>query len=671
MNRLKEEKSPYLRQHADNPVDWHPWGEEALERALKEDRPILLSVGYSTCHWCHVMARESFEDEEVAAYMNEHFINIKVDREERPGLDALYMSACEAITGKGGWPLNVFLTPQGKPYYAGTYFPPEPGQRLQSWMQALQFAAYNFYQNRRAVEQEAEKTLARMERRERLAPSSREEGLFTKAAADKVFGALQRKFDTEHGGFGKAAKFPNTMALEFLMHYAWHTSSLPAFRHFLNSLDAMLMGGLRGHLEGGFARYTVDRRWRAPHFEKMLYDNALIARLLADIYKWTKKTKYRVALLETLSFLESYLGRPEGGFYAALDAESGGQEGGYYTWEYDEVAELLGADAAWFCEYYSITKEGNWEGRNIPFATRPVGQFAREKGIGAADMEGFLKRCWQQLKPIQAQRPRPRYDDKLILPWNALAVTAYARAYGATGNRQLLQVAEQTATFLLDHFRKEDGALLHLYQQEIPAYLDGYAYLIEALIEMQAVTQNPGWLHTAESLVQKTRELFWEESAGLFYYTAMEQSEGPIRQLSVREEDMPSPNAVMASNLQQLGLLLGKPEWQEQSRRMLAAVGNNLLENPLPHARWGACLMGEAYGWLEIAIAGPRARDKARQANSEFFGLHVLMATDTPNDTYPLLAHRWPANDDTLIYVCKDYTCRQPVREVEEIYLVE
>ena len=671
MNHLQYEKSPYLQQHANNPVDWHPWGETALQRARKEDRPILLSIGYSTCHWCHVMARESFEDEAVAAYMNDHFINIKVDREERPDLDALYMAACEAITGKGGWPLNVFLTPQGRPYYAGTYFPPEPGQRLQSWMQALQLAAYNFYKNRLAVEQEAEKVMGRMERRERFIPHPQEEGLFNAAATTQVFEGLQQRFDTEYGGFGQGAKFPNTMALEFLMHYAWHTSSLPAFRQLLLSLDALLMGGVRGHLEGGFARYAVGRQWRVPHFEKMLYDNALICRLLADMYKWTKKSKYRFALIEALSFLETYLGNPEGGFYSALDAESESREGAFYTWDVNEITELLGAEAGWFCDYYNITNEGNWDGRNILYATRPVKQFAADKGISLPDMEGFLERCRQKLKVRQAQRPRPRHDNKIILPWNALVAAAYARAYGATGNQQLLNKAEQTMAFLLDHFREEDGRLHHLYEQNIPAFLDGYAYLIEALLELQAVTHQPEWLHTAEELMQKAHELFWEDSAGLFYFTIREQSQGPIRQLSVREEDMPSPNAVMASNLQQLGLLLGKPEWREQSRRMLLAAGNRLLEAPLPHARWGTLLAGEVYGWLEIAIAGADAEEKAKMANGEFFGLHVLMATEKPNEKYPLLAHRWPSGGQTLIYVCKDYACRQPVEKVEDVYLVD
>lgn len=671
MNHLQQEKSPYLRQHAGNPVDWHPWGEAALERARREDKPILLSIGYSTCHWCHVMARESFEDEEVAAYMNEHFINIKADREERPDLDALYMAACEAITGRGGWPLNVFLTPRGRPYYAGTYFPPEPGQRLQSWMQALQYAAYNFYQNRRAVEQEAEKILERIERRERLGPTAEAEGLFGADGPRRVFEGLQRQFDTEYGGFGQGAKFPNTMALEFLMHYAWHTSSLPAFRQLLLSLDAMLLGGLRGPMEGGFARYAVDRRWRTPHFEKMLYDNALISRLLADIYKWAGKGRYRTAMLEALSFLENCLGRPGGGFYAALDAESEGEEGRYYTWSYDEVHSLLGAEAGRFCEYYHISEAGAWEGRNIPYATQTAERFAREKGMSPEDMEIFLKRCWQQLKAARARMPRPRCDEKLILPWNALAVTAYARGYGASGNMHLLDVAERTLSFLLDGFRGADGQLRHIYGQDIPAFLDGYAYLIEAVLAVRAVNQRHELLHSAASLLEQALGLFWDEGAGLFCYRAKGAREGLPRQMAVREEDMPSPNSVMASNLMQLGLLLGKREWQEQSRRMQLAVGSRLLQDPLPHASWGTLLTGEAYGWLEVAIAGPDALPKAREAAGEFFGLHVLMAANTPNDDYPLLARRWPAGGQTLIYVCKDYACRQPVKDVEEIYLVD
>ena len=669
MNHLAQEPSPYLRQHADNPVDWYPWGEEALARARREDRPILVSIGYSTCHWCHVMARESFQDEEVAAYMNSHFINIKIDREERPDLDALYMAACEAITGRGGWPLNVFLTPQGKPFFAGTYFPPEPGQRLQSWMQALQYAAYNFYENRRAVEQEAEKILGRMERRERAPAVSSAEGLLARQSVTKAMENLQQQFDKEQGGFGQGAKFPNTMALEFLLQYAWQTSSLPIYSHVLSTVARMLQGGLHDHLGGGFARYTVDRDWRAPHFEKMLYDNALIARLLAALYKWTKKAEYREAMEQTLAFLDEELHHPDGGYCAALDAESEGEEGRFYTWAYQEIINLLPEEPHWFCDYFNIRPEGNWEGRNILYATERLDQFAGRKGVLPEEIKAYFSRCREALVQARSQRARPQRDENILLSWNALACAAFAQAYGATGAPHYLERAEQLLQFLLSHFRAPEGGLRHLYGRDIPAFLDGYAYLIEAMLEVHAVSQRHELLSQAAELLEEARERFVDEQGVFFYFNSDASGETILRRKPLHEEDLPSPNAVMAANLQRLGILLGKREWQEQARVMLLGAGGRLLESPLPHASWGTLLIAETYGLLEIAIVGPQAMEKHREAAAAFFGPHVLIATNAPNDQYPLLSHRWKA-DDTLIYVCQDYACRRPVREVEEVYLV-
>lgn len=664
MNHLAHEPSPYLRQHADNPVDWYPWGEEALARARREGRPIIVSIGYSTCHWCHVMARESFEDAEVAAFMNEHFVNIKVDREERPDLDALYMAACEAITGRGGWPLNVFLTPEGKPFYAGTYFPPEPGQRMLSWMQALQFAAYNFYENRRAVEQEAEKILGRMERREHAGPPESADSLFSRQSVESMMDGLRKQFDTVEGGFGKGAKFPNAMALELLVQYAWQFSDEEAGAHALATVNRMIQGGLHDFVGGGFSRYTVDRQWRVPHFEKMLYDNAQIARLLALLYKWTKNPGFREALDRTLAFLEAELRHPDGGFCSALDAESEGEEGRFYTWDYGEITDLLPAEPHWFCAYFNIRPEGNREGRNILYASESVGQFAARHGLGRDEVKAYLDGCRAALAPIRARRPRPRRDEKVLLPWNALACSAYALACGATGETRYLTTAEQLLDFLLRHFKMPGGGLRHLYQQEIPAFLDGYAFLIGAMLEVHAVSQRHELLGQAGDLLEEALLRFRDEQGLLFYYS--QEKETILRRKPLQEEDMPSPNAVMASNLLRLGAFLDRRQWQELARAMLLAVGGRLCETPLPYASWGGLLLAEYAGIPEIAIAGPGAMEKAREANAAFLGPCLLMATDTPNDAYPLLAHRWKPGE-TLIYLCRDYACQSPVRTMEEV----
>ena len=669
MNQLAQATSPYLQQHAQQPVHWRCWGEEALAEAKRQDKPILLSIGYSTCHWCHVMARESFEDEAIAAFMNEHFVNIKVDREERPDLDRHYMQACEAIAGSGGWPLQVFLTPGLRPYHAGTYFPPNATGRQPSWMDTLKFAAYNFYQNRRAVEQEASKIEERIARRERpRRPLAK--GDFSNATAEYIQQGIAKQFDRQHYGFGSGTKFPNTMALEWLLYYAWYTSDLEACRHLERSVERMLLGGLHDHLGGGFARYTIDPAWRVPHFEKMLYDNALIARLLGKLYRWRRKPEYAAALRSTLDFMQEQWQAPNGGFFSALDAETEGQEGLYYTWDYDTVTELLDAEPGWFCAYFHILPEGNWEGRNVLYATETAGDFARRFGVSEDEVSSYLKEARAQLLQHRQSRPAPNTDTKQLLSWNALTARAFLEGYAALGDCSYLSTAEAILQFIEAELRGAEGFLQHQLGQQQHAFLDGYAYYIAALLDAHRLLQDHSLLQRAARATEQAEKLFGKRQTPLLFYAPRSLADSPVQAMLISEEDTPSANAIMATNYQKLGLLLGRQDWLQRSAAMLQAALPRLMDQPLPHASWGQLLLGQAYHWLEIAIVGEAAHRKAISANGMFLGLHVLIADRESRDAYPLLAGRAQAGK-TPIYVCRNFACQQPVDEVKDILTVD
>ncbi|MCB0570127.1 MAG: thioredoxin domain-containing protein, partial [Phaeodactylibacter sp.] len=500
--------------------------------------------------------------------------------------------------------------------------------------------------------------------RERAILTTDAEGLVSVHAVEKMMGALQQQYDSQEGGFGHGAKFPNTMALELLLQYAWQAPSPEAYGQVKETVARLLQGGLHDVIGGGFARYTVDRQWRVPHFEKMLYDNALIARLLASLYKWPKAPALLEALEGALGFLEAELSHPDGGYCAGLDADTEGVEGRFYTWGYEELTSLLPDEPHWFFAYYNVSPEGNREGRNILYATAHIEAFASRLGQPADEVKTYLDNCRNTLAAARARRARPGRDEQVLLSWNALVVTAYAQAYGATGAPVYLEKAEQLLSFLDGHFRMADGGLRHIYLRDIPAFLDDYAYLIEAYIAVHAVSQRHELLEQAAVMVEETIRRFRTEQDVLFYYS--QQSETILRHSPLYEEDMPAPNAVMAANMKRLGIMLGRRDWQEQAALMLNAAGSRLLETPLALASWGSLLLAEAYGMPEIAIVGPQARKTTLEANATFLGPHILMASDVPDETYPLLAHRWNEKD-TLIYICRDYACQRPVKDVEEM----
>lgn len=508
-NRLAKESSPYLLQHAHNPVDWFPWGDEAFEKAKAEDKPILVSIGYSTCHWCHVMERESFEDETVAAFMNEYFINIKVDREERPDVDSIYMEAIQMINGgHGGWPLNCFLLPDGRPFFGGTYFPPRQAHGRASWMMVLNNIQTAYNKRRNEVLAQAEKIMSYIASSDSyfvsdLAGMAANENPFDLAYLEQTFNVLKQGFDSIDGGFGHAPKFPSVMPLLYCLNYHHYTANREAMEHLQLSLDAMIYGGIYDQIGGGFARYSVDKVWLAPHFEKMLYDNALLVSLLADSYKATGKTLYRETIEETLVWVEREMLSTEGGFYSALDADSEGVEGKFYVWSKEEVEHILGEEAALFCQFYDLSEEGNWEETNILRRLQSFAGFAKQHGIAEAELRTKMKAGRDKLLSARAGRIRPGLDDKILLAWNALMCTAYCKAYQATSTRHYRDIAEKNMAFLLEKFSNADGSILHDYKNgkaKNNGFLDDYALLIEALLACYEISFDKKYLEKADAL---------------------------------------------------------------------------------------------------------------------------------------------------------------------------
>ncbi len=673
MNRLQYETSPYLLQHAHNPVDWYAWKPEAFEKARRENKPILVSIGYSTCHWCHVMERESFENEAVAAFMNEHFVNIKVDREERPDVDAIYMEACQIISGSGGWPLNCFLLPDGRPFFAGTYYPPRPAYNRPSWIQVLQNIYQNFYARREVVNEQAERLMAIIKSSDSVfigdqIATHREHTLFTPVLLQNIFYQLQNRFDRENGGFGGAPKFPGSMSLEYLLQYYYYTKEEDALHHALFSLERMIQGGIYDQLGGGFARYATDKGWLIPHFEKMLYDNALLVHVLSDAYRLTGRDLYRETIEETLDFVARELTSPEGGFYSALDADSEGEEGKFYVWQKEEVDAILKEEAPLFCEFYDISKEGNWEGKNILWRPQSYEQFAEAHGIALDDLKNRLQIARARMLAARAMRIRPGLDDKILLDWNGLMCSAYANAYAALGNFEYRQIAERNLAFLLEKFRQPEGQFHHTYKAgktQYSAFLDDYANLIEALLAVYSINFDLNLLCKAEMLTEMVIQNFFDPENKMFFFTSREQKDIPLRRRELYDNATPSGNSTMAHNLLKLSVLLGKESYKDSAVEMLKAMRDAVERYPSSFARWASVMFALVHPIREIAIVGDQATQFAQEINQLYLPNKVLMASAQANDNFPLLSGR-NANGVTNIYICENYACQLPVQSVEK-----
>lgn len=678
MNHLQHESSPYLLQHAHNPVDWYAWKPEAFERAKAEQKPILVSIGYSTCHWCHVMERESFEDEAVAAFMNEHFINIKVDREERPDVDAIYMEACQLLTGGGGWPLNCFLTPDAKPFYAGTYFPPQPAHHRPSWSQLLQHLANIWATKRNTALDQAEKLLANIQRNDgvflhaqALEPAALQ--AFEPADPAVIFARMREQFDFADGGFGGAPKFPSSMALQWLLHWHYFSGNPEALQHALFSLEKMARGGIYDQIGGGFARYATDRAWLVPHFEKMLYDNALLVNVLCDAHKVMPAENRPAFIAETIEQTLGYIAREmthsAGGFYSAQDADSESVEGKFYVWDKAEIEAALGEDAPVFCAYYAVTEEGNWEEKNILWRPATLEAFAAAQGMEGEQLQRRLSLCAQKLLDLRSRRIWPGLDDKILLGWNALMVSAYAAAFTTLGNESYRQTAIRNLDYLFENFRIQSAdspRWRHSAAQSF-AFLDDYAYLIAAWLDVYQITFDPDYLQLAGACTEYVFTHFHDPESEMFFYTDRDQVDILFRKKDLYDNATPSGNSTMVHNLQRLGILLDRADWREAALKMLASMRNTVEKYPLSFQRWATAMLNETEPLHEIAIVGENAFEKALEIQRHFLPNKVIAASRQPDETQPLLAGK-PGGADAFIYVCRDYACQRPVLDLEDFW---
>jgi uncharacterized protein len=670
-NRLINESSPYLLQHAHNPVDWYAWGDEALQKAKAENKIILVSIGYAACHWCHVMEKESFENEETAQQMNTHFINIKIDREERPDLDHVYMDAVQAIAGNGGWPLNVFLTPDAKPFYGGTYFPPVRAFNRSSWPEVLTAISQSWKKKKSEIESQAENLINHLQQANNFGQTlvSVSNTLFTKENCQLITENILKQADTEWGGFGKAPKFPQTFTIQYLLQYYYYTQNATALQQALLSINKMMEGGIYDHAGGGFARYSTDAEWLAPHFEKMLYDNALLLNAISEAYQITKDKKYEAVIRKTIAFIQRELMDAASGFYAALDADSEGVEGKFYVWDKNEVDKILGNDAPVFSEFYNVTEKGNWEEKNILRILKPMDVFAKENGLRLEELEITLNNCLQKLLVHRDKRIRPITDDKILLGWNALMVTALCKASAALNDDNYKNLAIATMDFLLEKFRKEPASveLYHTYKNgtaKYPAFLDDYAYLIQACIHLQEITSNTAYLNTAKELSQFVIENFADAETGYFFFTHKNQTDIIFRKKEVYDGATPSGNSIMAENLLYLSVIFNNSNLYAVAEKITTALGTAIIKYPTSFGIWASLLLRNTFGINEVVIAGNNFTNLRNQLLQMYLPGKILQCGSGRNSDFPLLKGKNPVNE-TLIYLCRQYSCQTPVISID------
>jgi uncharacterized protein YyaL (SSP411 family) len=682
-NRLINESSPYLLQHAHNPVDWYPWGQEALEKAKKENKIILVSIGYAACHWCHVMEKESFENETVAALMNENFINIKIDREERPDLDHIYMDAVQAMTGSGGWPLNVFLTPEAKPFYGGTYFPPVKAHNRPSWTDVLSGIMQGWRTKSEEISQQANTLTEHIKRSndfgqaDTLIPFG---DIFSRTQCDTIFQNIMKTADKDWGGFGKAPKFPQTFTIQFLLQYHYFTGNAEALQQALLSIDKMLEGGIYDHVGGGLARYSTDNEWLIPHFEKMLYDNALLLNICCDAYQLTKDPQYEKAIRKTIDFVKREMLDPDAGFYAALDADSEGEEGKYYVWQKMEIEEILGDEAALFCAYFDVTEKGNWnegglpvKGTNILRVLKKAKPFADANELEVGDFEKRINQNLGSLLKKRKERARPLTDDKILLGWNALMITALCKASAALADIAYLDLAKTSFNNILSNFQAAQNgvAFCHSFKEDkarFPAFLDDYAYLIQSCIQLQEITSETGYLLRAEELTQHVIENFIDEENGYFFFTNKYQDDVIVRKKEVYDGAVPSGNSVMAENLFYLSKIFDKPGWQQIAANSTVKLSTAIIRYPTSFAIWASVILKQTYGVNEIVITGNNYQMIRDSFLQQYRPDKIVQCAASADNRFPLLTGK-SYGGETWIYKCKNYACGVPVRSLEELFL--
>ena len=673
-NQLIHETSPYLLQHAHNPVDWYPWGEEALRRAREEDKPILLSIGYSSCHWCHVMEKESFENEAIAKIMNERFVNIKVDREERPDLDELYMNAVQVISGGGGWPMTVFLTPDLIPFHAGTYFPPEDRSGMPGFPKILVVVSDYYRSHPGEVDKMVVQVKNALNQIVSIVPS---QATMDEAVLLKAFNALESQFDSTCGGFGRAPKFPNSMVLSFLLRYWKKFNSKAALEMVELTLEKMANGGIYDHLGGGFHRYSVDERWLIPHFEKMLYDNALLSRTYFEAYQATRKVRYRHVAEEILNYVLREMTSPEGAFYSTQDADSEGQEGKFYVWSRDQIKASLGKEKATpFCDYYGITTHGNFEGElsvlHIAYSLRKVSELY---GIPIKELEKLFEEGRQKLFAERERRGRPGKDEKILTSWNGLMISSFVDGFKATGKEQYLDKAKNATRFILQEMKK-DGQLMRVFSKgkcQVKGYSEDYAFFIQVLIDLNEATFEIEWLKEADELNERMIQQFWDERNGGFFFTGKENEPLIAQSKSPYDNTIPSSNSVSVFNLIRLSHLTGKESLKEKAEQILRLFCGFLSEHPSGFAHM---LSGLSFFFNpeEIGIIGSKKDHRTISMLREIYQAYLpnkilsLMDPQEPieGDWFPSLREKGAIEVPTA-FVCKGFTCLPPVRDKKEL----
>ena len=677
-NRLANESSPYLQQHQNNPVEWYPWGPEALKRSRAEDRPILLSIGYSACHWCHVMEHESFEDEETARLMNEHFVNIKVDREERPDLDSIYMSAVQQMTGHGGWPMTVFLTPEGVPFYGGTYYPPEPRHGLPSFSQVLLAISSAYREKRKEVEASAAELRQMLSQATVLRPPPAK---LDSVILGQAYRRMAPKYEPRTGGFGTAPKFPQPMSLEFLLRYWKRTGEADALRMVEHTLLKMASGGIYDQVGGGFHRYSVDARWLVPHFEKMLYDNALLARTYLHAYQATGNPEFRRIVEEVLDYVLREMRSPEGAFYSTQDADSEGVEGKFYVWGPAEIDALLGpTEGPLFRRYYDVTESGNFEGSNILHVERDLPTVARETGVDEAELAEVLARGRRVLYEARSRRIWPGRDDKVLTAWNAMMLRSFAEAAFALDHPGYREAAVASAEFLLRTVRRGDE-LLRTYREggiaKIDAFLEDHALLVDALIALYQATFDVRWMREARALAETMIDRFWDPEARMFFDTASGTESLVVRPRDINDTATPSGTSSATAGLLRLAAFTGVERYREIAVEALEGLSSLLPQIPLGFGEMLSALDWHLARVREVAIVGEIDAPATRAMLATLrqgFRPNVVWAVREPGagspeeaEVIPLLAGREAIDGKPTAYVCEHFSCRQPITDASRL----
>ncbi len=674
-NRLIHEKSPYLQQHAYNPVDWYAWGEEAFQKAIRENKPVFLSIGYSTCHWCHVMEYESFEDEEVAKILNENFVSIKVDREERPDLDNIYMIVCQAMTGSGGWPLNLFLTPEKKPFFAGTYFPKTERYGNPGFIAILKKISDLWKTNKESVIASSEQITKVIQSAAISTPGE----ILTKETLQHAYAQLRDNFDSIYGGFGSAPKFPTPHNYTFLLRW-WKRSNDPTALEIVEkTLERMGRGGIYDQLGGGFHRYSTDEYWLVPHFEKMLYDQALAAIAYTETYQATGKVFYADSVRGIFTYVLRDMTSPEGGFYSAEDADSEGVEGKFYVWTPDEIIKILGEkEGNIFCDYYDVSKEGNFEEKNILHVDKPVDTFSKMRGIKPAELEEVLRTAREKLFSVREKRIHPHKDDKILTAWNGLMIAALAKGAQALNEPKYTQAAMRAADFILNTLRQKDGTLLRRYRSgeaSIPGYLDDYAYFVWGLIDLYEATFEVKYLKIARELNNHMIENFQDEKGGGFFFSGKKNEQLITQTKEIYDGATPSGNSVALFNILRLGRITGNTEFEKIAEQIIRAFGETIKQHPSGYTQF-LCALDFVLGpTKEIVIAGEPGSDDTerilREIGKRFLPRKVLLLHPSKDksieDIAEFIKEQKIVDNKATAYICINYACNAPTNDIHKI----